>query len=248
MNIRNPKSRHHLNIPRNARVLEVGGGHDPHPRSNVVVDKFIDSNFHRSGNIKVLRHQTFMQADGENLPFEDNEFDYVICNHVLEHVDNPVRFMQEQSRVAKRGYLETPNLMGEHLAPKKSHRWLILEIDGKVVMFEKEKVGFNTSNDFGDIFLEYLPQNSIGFKILQRTHADIMTMRLQWEGGVEVVVNPMEDKKLVELFTQPWRSDVYNRFLPQRSLGAEAMATMSAFGEVAKSVFKSKLLSRVGLF
>jgi len=247
MKLRNPKSRHHINIPRGGRVLEVGGGHDPHPKAHMVVDKFVDTNYHRSGDIKTLKHQEFMQADGENLPFEDNEFDYVICCHVLEHVDDPVRFMKEQCRVAKRGYLETPNLMGEYLAPKESHRWLILEIDGKIVMYEKEKLGFKPGHDFGDIFLEYLPQNSIGFKILQRTHADIMTMRFEWQDNVEVIVNPMENEEWIQLFTSPWRADIYNKFLPQRSLGAEAKAAAGALGEVVRSVFKSKVLSKVGL-
>jgi hypothetical protein len=134
--------------------------------------------------------------------------------------------------------------MGEHLAPKKSHRWLILEVDEKVVMFEKDKVGFNTSNDFGDIFLDYLPTNSIGYKILQRTHADIMTMRIEWRDDIEVVVNPLDNPELVRLFTSPWDEGIYKQFLPQRSLGSEAMQAMSAFGEVVKSVVKSKVLSR----
>ena len=69
MKIRNPKSRFNLNIMKKDRVIEVGGGHNPHPRSNVIVDKFIDSNYHRHSDIKVLKHQQFIQADGENLPF-----------------------------------------------------------------------------------------------------------------------------------------------------------------------------------
>lgn len=55
MKTSNPKSRNHLSIGKNDRVLEVGCGHNPHFRSNVIVDKFIDSNYHRSGDIKVLR-------------------------------------------------------------------------------------------------------------------------------------------------------------------------------------------------
>ena len=82
MKIKNPKSRYHIKIPYKSKVLEVGGGHNPHRRSNVVVDKFIDSNFHRKADIKVLKHQKFLQADGENLPFKDQEFDFVFCNHV----------------------------------------------------------------------------------------------------------------------------------------------------------------------
>ena len=61
----NPKSRYHLKIKKGEKVLEVGGGHNPHPRSNVVVDKFIDSNYHRHADIKVLKNQQFLHADGE---------------------------------------------------------------------------------------------------------------------------------------------------------------------------------------
>jgi SAM-dependent methyltransferase len=103
MKVRNPRNRQDLNIKKTDRVLEVGGGHRPHPRANVVVDKFIHNNFHRSGDLKVLKNQVFLEADGENLPFSDKEFDYVICSHVLEHVENPEKFLSEQFRVAKRG-------------------------------------------------------------------------------------------------------------------------------------------------
>lgn len=66
----NPQSRFKLNINKNAHVLEVGGGHNPHPRSNIVVDKYIDSNYHRLTDIKVLKHQQFIEADGEDLPLK----------------------------------------------------------------------------------------------------------------------------------------------------------------------------------
>ncbi len=92
MKLRNPKHRFDLNIKRGDKVLEVGGGHNPHYMANVVCDKFVDSNYHRSGDIKVLKNQKFLQADGEKLPFEDKEFDYVICCQVLEHVPDPVSF------------------------------------------------------------------------------------------------------------------------------------------------------------
>lgn len=57
MKTNNPKSRFKLGINKNDKVLEVGGGHNPHPRSNMVVDKYIDSNYHRHSDIKVLKHQ-----------------------------------------------------------------------------------------------------------------------------------------------------------------------------------------------
>jgi SAM-dependent methyltransferase len=43
------------------------------------------------------------RCDVQNLPFNDNDFDMVICNHVLEHVDNDILAMQEILRVMKYG-------------------------------------------------------------------------------------------------------------------------------------------------
>lgn len=76
-----------------------GGGNNPHPRANIVVDKFPINNYHRSGDLKILKTQKFVVADGENLPFKDKTFDYVISSHVLEHVNNPSIFLEEISRV-----------------------------------------------------------------------------------------------------------------------------------------------------
>ena len=43
------------------------------------------------------------KCDVQQLPFGDNEFDMVICNHVLEHVDDDSRAMSEILRVLKQG-------------------------------------------------------------------------------------------------------------------------------------------------
>ena len=166
MKTRTPLDRSDLKINKSDRVLEIGSGNNPSYRANVIVDKFVDSDYHRASSIKIYPHQTFVNADGENLPFKDKEFDYVICNQVLEHVDNPNKFIQEQCRVAKRGYMETPSLIGEYLFPKTSHKWVIVNIDSKLVLFEKSKMPGNYKNDYGELFLNYLPYQSLPYKLL----------------------------------------------------------------------------------
>lgn len=44
-----------------------------------------------------------VKADILDLPFKDNEFDIVFCNHVLEHVDSDIKAMNELFRVMKPG-------------------------------------------------------------------------------------------------------------------------------------------------
>jgi SAM-dependent methyltransferase len=44
-----------------------------------------------------------VKADICNLPFPDNAFDVILCNHVLEHIPNDTKAMQELYRVMKPG-------------------------------------------------------------------------------------------------------------------------------------------------
>lgn len=243
MKLSNPKTRNHLSIKKNFNVLEVGGGNYPHPRANVVVDKYVDYNYHRSGNVKVYPYQKFVVADGEKLPFDDNSFDYTICCHVLEHVDHPSQFLREQSRVAPMGYLETPSIIGEYLMPKKSHRWILQEIDGKIVMYEKDKIGFNAWQDLGYVFLNYLPTQSIGYKIMQRTHSNLTNMIYEWAGDIEVLINP-DSSYYMDYFIKPWDEQVCNKLMPRNNLKDEALSFFAAFLDTCKATFQSKILKK----
>ena len=44
-----------------------------------------------------------VKADIVDLPFEDNSFDVIICNHVLEHIVDDIKAMSELYRVMKSG-------------------------------------------------------------------------------------------------------------------------------------------------
>jgi SAM-dependent methyltransferase len=44
-----------------------------------------------------------VKADITKLPFDNNEFDVIFCNHVLEHVEDDHKAMQELYRVLKKG-------------------------------------------------------------------------------------------------------------------------------------------------
>ncbi len=44
-----------------------------------------------------------VKADICDLPFEDNSFDFILCNHVLEHIPDDRKAMQELYRILKPG-------------------------------------------------------------------------------------------------------------------------------------------------
>ena len=216
---RTPYTRDDLRIKRSDRVLEVGPGHNPTYRSNVICEKFLHNNAHRCGDVKVYPHQTLVNADGEHLPFQDKEFDYVICNQVLEHTENPARFLDEQARVAKRGYIETPSYLGEFLHPKASHKWAILEIDNKLVLFEKAHMA-PYAHDYGNVFLNYLPYQSLVYKVLQIIEPQLTANRYEWEGKIDYLVNP-EDEYYRSFFTKPWTMEMTRKIFPPRGAWTE---------------------------
>lgn len=54
----------------------------------------------------------FVQYEGGKFPFEDNEFDWIFSNAVIEHVGNDeaqLLFINEMLRVAKNVFFTTPN-------------------------------------------------------------------------------------------------------------------------------------------
>ena len=64
------------------------------------------------------------------MPFKDNEFDYIIASHVVEHVEDISYFLNELSRVGKRGYIEVPTRLEDNLVfeNKKDHIWHLVSV------------------------------------------------------------------------------------------------------------------------
>jgi ubiquinone/menaquinone biosynthesis C-methylase UbiE len=148
------------NIKEKDRVLEIGPGNKPFLRSNVLLELEYKSNEDR---IKQFGHDQVLQTNkqivyynGTKFPFEDNSFDYVICSHVLEHVDDVELFLKEIFRVAKRGYFEYPLLPYDYLYNIEAHL-NFLKFDGhKMYLMKKNKTDLNYFKPVHDFFLSTL--------------------------------------------------------------------------------------------
>jgi len=243
MKIGNPIDKDYLHIKRGLKVLEVGPGNNPTRRADILVEKFVDDNTHRKGDFKIFPHQKLFVSDGENLPFGDKEFDYVICSHVLEHTEDPLAFVNEQARVSKRGYIEVPSLIGEFLAPKESHKWVTLVIDRKLVLYEKSKLPYTFAADFGNLFLNFLPYKSLLYRLFNMSTQNFLVARYPWEGTVEIIVNPESDY-YKSYFTEKWTPEMVSRIYPPLSPLNECRKIITIFTRFVWYKLKKTLMPK----
>lgn len=236
----------YLKIKRGLKVLEVGPGNNPTRRANVLVEKYVQDNAHRRGDFKMFRHQKLIEADGENMPFINGEFHYVICSHVIEHADDPIKFMEEQFRVSGKGYLEAPSLFGEFLAPKESHKWVSLFIDGKLIMFEKEKLPFDFSPDYGDIYLNHMPYQSLLFKIIEMSTQNFMSVKILWHGRFEILLNPA-DEYYRSFFNKKLTQEQARILFPQKNVIYQIVNATNTFIRLLMNKFSQKYFRYSGL-
>ena len=140
-------------------VLDVGATADKlHPESN-----FFEQFFPQKNKITAVSNQdakfleteypglTFVQGNGLDMPFKDNNFDLVFSSAVLEHVgsfEKQRKFFDECLRVSKKYvFLTTPNrfypvdfhtyLPFAHWLPKKLHRKILNLIGQKELALEE---------------------------------------------------------------------------------------------------------------
>jgi SAM-dependent methyltransferase len=150
-------------IKESDKVLEIGPGDSPYHRSNVLLELAYASEEDR---IKQFGHNKPLNSDkkvvyydGNKFPFEDASFDYVICSHVLEHVENVDFFLSELFRVAKRGYLEYPLATYDYLYNFEVHLNFLKYKNGKMYFMKKKETALDQFKPFQEFFLKTLEHN-----------------------------------------------------------------------------------------
>ncbi|HID11473.1 MAG TPA: class I SAM-dependent methyltransferase [Candidatus Latescibacteria bacterium] len=133
------------------RVLDIGSGHNPHPRADVLLDKDMAPSPERGGFPSLRGSRPFVLGDAQHLPFKDKSFDLVLACQVAEHVEDPVLFCRELVRVAHRGYIECPGALTESVLGEPFHLWLVSRRAGGLI-FKRKRRNLKASDLFYALF------------------------------------------------------------------------------------------------
>jgi len=183
-------------IPNSGKILEVGSGGSPHPKSTILCDKYLAGK-ERSG-AKLAKDRPFVLGNGEKLPFKDNVFDYSICIHVIEHADNPALFLDELMRVSKKGYIETPSILWEEMQPwREFHKWLIFAIDNTLI-FKKKKDSDSTLHSL----MQKLISSSYEVTLLRSAFKPVLNVSFEWDSKIEYLIEPENLSELLSRWTE----------------------------------------------
>ncbi len=163
----------------NWNILDVGCGFNAHPRANTVCDVQNLSKFYK--NTK------FVQLTEKKFPFENNQFDFVIASHVIEHVEDVSIFISELERISKRGYIELPTKLEDNMVfeNKKEHLWHMDfdDVNNKLLISKKIQ-----------IFEPFLTVASI--KKLNKDFRKSLVLELIWEDKINYVLETKVDSKI----------------------------------------------------
>ena len=167
----------------NWHVLDIGCGYTANKYANVVCD---------TQDLKhVYKDKQFIQLIEKKLPFKDNEFDFVIASHVLEHVEDPVFFLNEIQRVSsKGGYIETPTKLEDNLVfeNKNDHLWHIdFDDDENKILISKKQIFFEPVLTVSTI------------KKLQKYFRKSLVIELYWENEINYSMIESQNYKLEKI-------------------------------------------------
>ena len=143
-----------LKDKKHLKILDLGCSNiDYWPEANHYADIHNFEEQFKNLNLKFTR----IKPD-EKLPFKDKEFDYVICSHVIEHVNDPVKFKNEIERIGKSGYIELPTKLNDNIVfgcenEEYGHKWWFeFDDDNQKLIFAKRINALEKFLSVGTVF------------------------------------------------------------------------------------------------
>jgi SAM-dependent methyltransferase len=186
-------------------VVDLGCGLNPHPAARAVVEPHLDPVSRFEGSVSpgafAARGVWFIQQPMDSdLPFRDKEFDFAICSHAIEHVEDPAKACAEMIRIAKAGLITAPSHFADLLFGRPYHRWLVMDRGGVLYFFRKrpeEDRPFGPEPNPFDVALNSrlwrrasspFGQLSRRLRHLYYTHHKVTEVRFAWRESFRFVV------------------------------------------------------------
>ncbi|MBD1157984.1 class I SAM-dependent methyltransferase [Pelagibacterales bacterium SAG-MED17] len=150
------------------KILDIGCGYGANKYATTISD-IMDLSDH-------YKDKSFIKITEKKLPFKDKEFDFVIASHVAEHVEDISYFLNELSRVGKKGYIEVPTRLEDNLVfeNKKAHIWHLVfdDVNNQINISKKQQ------------YLE--PVLTVGtIKKLNEYFRESLVIELSWENSIK---------------------------------------------------------------
>ncbi len=156
------------------KILDIGCGYGANKYATTISD-ILDLSQH-------YKNKSFIKINDKKLPFKDKEFDFVIASHVAEHVEDVSYFLNELSRIGKKGYIEVPTRLEDNLVfeNKKAHVWhLVFDDVNNQINISKKQQYFEPVLTIGTI------------KKLNEYFRESLVIELIWEDSIKF--NMVED-------------------------------------------------------
>jgi acetyltransferase-like isoleucine patch superfamily enzyme/ubiquinone/menaquinone biosynthesis C-methylase UbiE len=206
-----------LQIKDTDKVLEIGPGAFPHPRSDYYLDKIFNEDiaYSQRGNNKAPQYnKPIIYYEQLPLPFKDKEFDYVICSHVIEHIplEELPFFIKELERISYRGYMEFPNMLFELINYHPIHLWF-MNYKNETMIFLDKKIF--QSSFFHKIYREMF-FSTINVHSYYKKYKHFLFCGFEWNGKIKYEIidnykdlfNENEIFKLMNTFKEQEKFDI----------------------------------------
>ena len=157
----------------NWNILDIGCSVDAIEFAQTVADVQNLENFYQNKNKK------FVIIKGKDLPFKDNEFDFVFASHVIEHVEDVAYFIKEIQRISKKGYIELPSMLEDNIILSdnniKDHKWFFQFDDvNNTLLAERKKQ-----------LIEPFITHGLLFGSLRKNFRSSLVIELYWENEID---------------------------------------------------------------
>lgn len=182
---------------------------------------------YRSGFELPLGSDKWTFYDGKRMPFQDHEFNYSICSHVLQMAGDPDALVKEIVRVSRSGYVEFPHPLYDYLFNYSAHKYFVNWNGSEILWLDKSYIQFD----------QFQSMNQMMFSFFEKGYCDFveqlknqMFVGFEWKKSL----HSRKVKSFQELFTATVQAEI-----PRQSARQQVM-------RIARTELRT-ILRRVGI-